>query len=57
MPWLGLTYARPAAAMAMLSLAGCSGGLGGLAAGPMAYQASNAIAPTGYSETLIGHDK
>jgi hypothetical protein len=42
--------------VAALLLAGCSGGLTGTGPGPIPYQPSNAIAPTGYSESLIGPD-
>ena len=54
---------RALAALAALTLAACSsgGGVPGLtgigAAGPLPYQASNAIAPSGYSESIIGPDR
>lgn len=47
--------------LAALVLAGCSsagvGGLGGLGGNALPYQASNAIMPSGYSESQIGPDR
>jgi len=57
MPWQGFTH-RVAATLGAFILAGCSaGGMPGIAPGPLAYQHSNAIAPAGYSESLIGPDR
>src|SRR5688572_29198661 len=47
---------KPARALAALALAGCSGGVG-IGAGPLPYQYSNAIAPSGFSETIIGPNR
>jgi hypothetical protein len=51
-----------AAGLAALALAGCSQGIGGvgglgLGGGQLPYQASNAIAPSGYSESMIAPDR
>jgi hypothetical protein len=47
----------PAIALAALALAGCSAGMPGIMQGPLPYQHSNAIAPAGYSESIIGPDR
>ena len=60
MPRLRIAHVWPAAVAAALALAGCAneGGIGGaLAPGPLAYKHSNAVAPSGYSESLIGPDR
>lgn len=46
-----------AAACVALAFSGCSGGVGGLAGGPLPYQHANAFVSHGYSETLIGPDR
>lgn len=51
---------KRAIAFAALAVAGCSGGAGGLGnlgPGPLPYQYSNAIAPSGYSESIIAPDR
>ncbi len=51
-------HAGAAPALALLLLAGCSSGIGGLgSSGTLPYQAANAFAPSGYSESLIGPDR
>lgn len=48
----------PAIALAALALGGCSGGgISGLGPGPLPYKYSNAIAPSGFSESIIGPDR
>jgi hypothetical protein len=48
---------RALAAIGVLLLAGCSEGIGGIGAGALPYQHSNAIMNAGYSETLVGPDR
>lgn len=57
MPRHGFIHRFAAAALATFTLAACSSGMPGIAPGPLAYQHSNAIAPAGYSESLIGPDR
>lgn len=46
-----------AVSAASVVLAACSGGLTGVGQGPLAYKYSNAIAPSGFSESIIGPDR
>jgi hypothetical protein len=46
-----------AAASAVVALAGCSGGMTGVGQGPLQYKYSNAIAPAGFSESIVGPDR
>ncbi len=45
------------AAAAAIALAGCSSDITGLGQGPLPYKYSNAIVPTGFSESVIGPDR
>lgn len=52
-----LMVAQGIAAATAVTLAACSSGVTAIGQGPLPYQYSNAIAPSGFSESLIGPDR